>query len=321
MNNVKEEKLYSIIVPVLDITDSLIELSNRIDSVMKKNACIYEIVFVDDGSTNIKTLKTMKQIQSNSNNNISIISFFSNSGQQAAILAGMKLSKGNYVITMDGDLEHRPEDLPSLIDTIGNGDDDVVFGNFETKTHNVVKRFFSFLYTSIEKKILDYPEGTKRSAFWIMKREVADEILKFNTLNPNISILITRITKKIGSSIVTQGRREEGVSAYTWSKMFMLSSALFINNTSILLRVYAIFGVTLSTISILFGGYVLYLKLFTDKQDIYEGTVAIFVSILFFSGIIIIGIATVGEYMARIIQNVEKRPLYSIRKIYKKNSD
>ena len=111
------------------------------------------------------------------------------------------------------------------------------------------------------------------------------------------------------------------MSAYTWSKMFMLSSALFINNTSILLRVYAIFGATLSTISILFGGYVLYLKLFTDKQDIYEGTVAIFVSILFFSGIIIIGIATVGEYMARIIQNVEKRPLYSIRKIYKKNSD
>ena len=241
----QKHDLYSIIVPVLDITDSLIELHNRIDSVMNKNGYEYELIFVDDGSTNIKTLEIMKQIQANSNKDISIISFFSNSGQQAAILAGMKIAKGTYLITMDGDLEHRPEDLLSLIDTISNGKHDVVFGNFKTKTHNMIKRIFSYLYTSIERKVLDYPEGTKRSAFWIMKSEIANEILKFNTLNPNISILVTRITKRIGTAVVTQGKREEGASAYTWSRMIMLASALFINNTAILLRVYAVFGAIL----------------------------------------------------------------------------
>tara|TARA_B100001964_G_C14082619_1_gene531040 strand:- start:120 stop:980 length:861 start_codon:yes stop_codon:yes gene_type:complete len=286
---------------------------------MSQNDFDYELIFIDDGSTNEKTLETMKNIQNNSSTDISIISFFSNSGQQAAILAGMQNAKGNYLITMDGDLEHRPEDLLSLIDTIKNGNYDVVFGNFKTKTHNIVKRFFSSLYTAIEKRILDYPEGTKRSAFWIMKSEVANEILKFNTLNPNISILVTRITKKIGTAIVTQGKREEGGSAYTWSRMFMLASALFINNTAILLRIYAVLGGIVVLASICLGSYLLYID-FTQHHPIYSRKF-LFVSILFFGGVIMIGISIVGEYIARIMQNVERKPLYSIRKIYKKNSD
>tara|TARA_B100000959_G_C14938393_1_gene606696 strand:+ start:190 stop:1143 length:954 start_codon:yes stop_codon:yes gene_type:complete len=315
----QERNLYSIVIPVLNITDSLVELHKRIESIMSQNDFDYELIFIDDGSTNEKTLETMKNIQNNSSTDISIISFFSNSGQQAAILAGMQNAKGNYLITMDGDLEHRPEDLLSLIDTIKNGNYDVVFGNFKTKTHNIVKRFFSSLYTAIEKRILDYPEGTKRSAFWIMKSEVANEILKFNTLNPNISILVTRITKKIGTAIVTQGKREEGGSAYTWSRMFMLASALFINNTAILLRIYAVLGGIVVLASICLGSYLLYID-FTQHHPIYSRKF-LFVSILFFGGVIMIGISIVGEYIARIMQNVERKPLYSIRKIYKKNSD
>ena len=315
----QERNLYSIVIPVLNITDSLVELHKRIESIMSQNDFDYELIFIDDGSTNEKTLETMKSIQNNSSTDISIISFFSNSGQQAAILAGMQNAKGNYLITMDGDLEHRPEDLLSLIDTIKNGNYDVVFGNFKTKTHNIVKRFFSSLYTAIEKRILDYPEGTKRSAFWIMKSEVANEILKFNTLNPNISILVTRITKKIGTAIVTQGKREEGGSAYTWSRMFMLASALFINNTAILLRIYAVLGGIVVLASICLGSYLLYID-FTQHHPIYSRKF-LFVSILFFGGVIMIGISIVGEYIARIMQNVERKPLYSIRKIYKKNSN
>jgi len=315
----QEHNLYSIIIPVLDITDSLIELHKRIDSVMSQNSFDYELIFIDDGSSNEKTLETMKNIQDNSSADISIISFFSNSGQQAAILAGMQNAKGNYLITMDGDLEHRPEDLPSLINAIKNTNHDVVFGHFKTKTHNMVKRFFSSLYTAIEKRILDYPEGTKRSAFWIMKSEVANEVLKFNTLNPNISILVTRITKKIGAAVVTQGKREEGGSAYTWSRMFMLASALFINNTAILLRIYATLGSIFVLVSLCLGSYLLYVDL-TQHHPIYSRKF-LFLSILFFSGVIMIGISIVGEYIARIMQNVERKPLYSIRKIYKKNSN
>jgi len=275
----------------------------------------YELIFIDDGSKNEKTLETMKSIQNNSSADISIISFFSNSGQQAAILAGMQNAKGDYLITMDGDLEHRPEDLPLLINIINNGSHDVVFGNFKTKTHNMVKRFFSYLYTAIEKRILDYPEGTKRSAFWIMKSEIANEILKFNTLNPNISILVTTITKKIGIAPVTQGKREEGGSAYTWSRMFMLASALFINNTAILLRLYTALGGITLLVSISLGSYLLYVDYSIYSQKF------LLVSILFFGGIVMIGISIVGEYIARIMQNVERKPLYSIKKIYRNNRD
>ena len=98
--------------------------------------------------------------------------------------------------------------------------------------------------------------------------------------------------------------------------MFMLGSALFINNTAILLRIYATLGSIFVLVSLCLGSYLLYVDL-TQHHPIYSRKF-LFLSILFFSGVIMIGISIVGEYIARIMQNVERKPLYSIRKIYKK---
>ena len=305
MNEAKD--LYSIIVPVLNITDSLVELSNRIDEVMKSRNYSFEIIFIDDGSTDANTLKTMKKIQASSLIDVTIVSFFKNFGQQAGILAGIKLAKGNYLITMDGDLEHRPEDLFSLIDKQHEGNFDVVFGNFKEKTHGAIKKFFSFIYTSIERKILQYPEGTKRSAFWVMKRAVGEEVLKFNTLNPSLSILIIKVTNRIGSAEIVQGKRGEGESAYTVSKLIFLASSLFINNSGIFLRSFLFFGL-ISLLLVVLG---MFNQVFLEIWYLW--------GLIFLIPLVLIGFAIVGEYLFRIIQNVENQPLYSIREIIKKN--
>ena len=305
MNEAKD--LYSIIVPVLNITDSLVELSNRIDEVMKTRNYSFEIIFIDDGSTDANTLKTMKKIQASSLIDVTIVSFFKNFGQQAGILAGIKLAKGNYLITMDGDLEHRPEDLFSLIDKQQEGNFDVVFGNFKEKTHGAIKKFFSFIYTSIERKILQYPEGTKRSAFWVMKRAVGEEVLKFNTLNPSLSILIIKVTNRIGSAEIVQGKRGEGESAYTVSKLIFLASSLFINNSGIFLRSFLFFGL-ISLLLVVFG---MFNQVFLEIWYLW--------GLICLIPLVLIGFAIVGEYLFRIIQNVENQPLYSIREIIKKN--
>jgi len=305
MNEAKD--LYSIIVPVLNITDSLVELSNRIDEVMKTRNYSFEIIFIDDGSTDANTLKTMKKIQASSLIDVTIVSFFKNFGQQAGILAGIKLAKGNYLITMDGDLEHRPEDLFSLIDKQQEGNFDVVFGNFKEKTHGAIKKFFSFIYTSIERKILQYPKGTKRSAFWVMKRAVGEEVLKFNTLNPSLSILIIKVTNHIGSAEIVQGKRGEGESAYTISKLIFLASSLFINNSGIFLRSFLFFGL-ISLLLVVLG---MFNQVFLEIWYLW--------GLICLIPLVLIGFAIVGEYLFRIIQNVENQPLYSIREIIKKN--
>lgn len=305
MNEAKD--LYSIIVPVLNITDSLVELSNRIDEVMKTRNYSFEIIFIDDGSTDANTLKTMKKIQASSSIDVTIVSFFKNFGQQAGILAGIKLAKGNYLITMDGDLEHRPEDLFSLIDKQQEGNFDVVFGNFKEKTHGAIKKFFSFIYTSIERKILQYPEGTKRSAFWVMKRAVGEEVLKFNTLNPSLSILIIKVTNRIGSAEIVQGKRGEGESAYTVSKLIFLASSLFINNSGIFLRSFLFFGL-ISLLLVVLG---MFNQVFLEIWYLW--------GLICLIPLVLIGFAIVGEYLFRIIQNVENQPLYSIREIIKKD--
>lgn len=304
---VDDKNLYTIIVPVLNITSSLVELAERIHTVMKSEGHAFEIIFIDDGSTNPETLKTMKQIQNKEGIDVTIISFFKNFGQQAGILAGIKNSKGNYLITMDGDLEHRPEDLPLLINQQEKYNHDVVFANFKEKTHGTIKKFFSTIYTTIERKILNYPKGTKRSAFWIMKREVGDQVLKFNSLNPSLSILIIKVTNKIGTVEISQGKRNEGESAYTVSKLIFLASSLFINNSGFILRSYVFFG--LITLAILSSA------IFFDGMNNF----VIFWILYVILPLILIGFAIVGEYLFRIIQNVEKQPLYLIRQIIKKD--
>jgi len=305
MNENKD--LYSIIVPVLNITDSLVELTNRIDTVLKSRNYSFEIIFIDDGSTDPNTLETMKKIQESSLIDVTVISFFKNFGQQAGILAGIKLAKGNYLITMDGDLEHRPEDLFSLIDKQKEGNFDVVFGNFKEKTHGATKKFFSFIYTSIERKILQYPKGTKRSAFWVMKRAVGEEVLKFNTLNPSLSILIIKVTNHIGSAEIVQGKRGEGESAYTIPKLILLASSLFINNSGIFLRSFLVFA-SISFLLVVLG---FFSQIFLKIWYLFALTCLI--------PIVLIGFAIVGEYLFRIIQNIENHPLYSIREIIKKD--
>ena len=222
-------------------------------------------------------------------------------------MAGIKNSKGNYLITMDGDLEHRPEDLPLLINQQEKYNHDVVFANFKEKTHGTIKKFFSTIYTTIERKILNYPKGTKRSAFWIMKREVGDQVLKFNSLNPSLSILIIKVTNKIGTVEISQGKRNEGESAYTVSKLIFLASSLFINNSGFILRSYVFFG--LITLAILSSA------IFFDGMNNF----VIFWILYVILPLILIGFAIVGEYLFRIIQNVEKQPLYLIRQIIKKD--
>ncbi|NSW88600.1 glycosyltransferase [bacterium] len=302
-----DKNLYTIIVPVLNITTSLVELTSRIQSVMNSEGHSFEIIFIDDGSTNVETLKIMKDIQKKEGVEVTIISFFKNFGQQAGILAGINNAKGNYLITMDGDLEHRPEDLPLLIKEQANFDHDVVFANFTEKTHGAIKKFFSTIYTTIERKILKYPKGTKRSAFWIMKKEVGEQVLKFNSLNPSLSILIIKVTNKIGTVEVPQGKRDEGESAYTVSKLIYLASSLFINNSGFILRSYLFFG--LITLGIFISTLV-----FKPMENI--ATIWLLFIVI---PLIVIGFAIIGEYLFRIIQNVEKQPLYLIREIIKKD--
>jgi glycosyltransferase involved in cell wall biosynthesis len=302
--------IYSVIIPVYNLVDSLAELVKRIDDSFNSISKSYEIIFVDDGSENIQTLVKMKELQELYSTKISIISLFTNSGQQSAILCGLKESSGDFILTLDGDLEHRPEDIINLIDNLDGND--IVFGIFKTKTHGPIKKLFSSIYTSIERFALKYPKGTKRSAFWLMTKDLSKIILEFNTLYPNISIMSVISSKKIASTEVVQGLRTEGESQWTFLMLLRLASSLFINNTSILLRLYAFIGVVLSLISFIYGSYLIYIKLFTYNY-IVPGTTAIFVSILFFSGILILGTSLLGEYLVRILQNIERKPLYIIR--------
>ena len=312
-NNVE----YSIIIPVYNSDSSLIELNERIKNVFKNiiNKS-YELIFIDDGSDNIYTWDVLEKL-SNENNKVTVIQLMRNFGKSSALICGFSFVKGKFVIIMDDDLQHLPEDIPLLLK---QREHDIVIAEFKQKKHSIFKRVSSRIKGWFDYKLIGKPKHIKNSAFILVKREVINAINKLNILNPFLSALLFYITKDIVNVTCNHGDRQYGKSGYTLSKLLKQFSNLIINNSSLLLRVVAYIGVSFSLISFILIVYYAY-RYFVIDISLF-GWHTIITLVLFIGGLILFSVGIIGEYLIRIISGVEKKPPYIIRdKIFGKNID
>jgi len=302
---------YSIVIPVYKSTSSLIELANRIDKLfISMPGNVYELIFVNDSPFDSKTVKTLESLARKSPNVI-VIELMKNFGQQAAILCGIDFATGDYIVTMDDDLQHYPEDIPKLIK---KNNHDVVIGKFKSKKHSFFKRNASEIKGYFDYIILGKPRWLKLSPFRMIKTEVAKLMVKRNTPHPFISALLFEITDDLVNVDIDHYPRLEGNSSYTFSKMVQLFGNLIINNSSLLLRLVGYLGVTIALAASVAAFALLIRKLFFGY--LLEGWASIIVLILFFGGLTLLTLGIIGEYLIRIIATAEERPTFHVRKIY-----
>ena len=300
------EPKYSIVIPVFNSSTSLIELSEQLLLFFKKIP--FEIIFIDDGSTNPLTWHTIESL-SNIHPYISGTRFRKNFGKPSALLCGFQEAQGKYIITMDDDLQHHPEELSKLI---SQQEHDVVIGLFPKKKHSLLKRILSKIKNRIEVWAYQKPKSITVSPFKLIRKEVISDILKIKSNKPFIASLLFAVTHDVVNVSVLHKKRKYDSSGFTFIKMSQTLTNLLFNNSSILLQLVAVLGVFLSTICLGITVYLLFEKILRGNT-INESTVLMLTTSII-GGVLLFATGVIGEYLIRIISGVEKRPAYFVSK-------
>lgn len=267
----------------------------------------FEIILVDDGSPNKETWPTLEGL-AKKHSEVRAFLLTKNFGKQGAVLCGFEHARGAYIFTLDDDLQHLPEDIPAFLP---HKDHDVVIGVSDHKRHSLFKRFASNLKARFDERLIGKPRSLKLGPFKLFKREVVQHLLRIKTTHPLIGAMIFMVTKDIVNVQIDHGKRKYGKSGFTVGRMFKQFSNLLFNHSYVLLRWVAVLGILLSILSFLLAIFYAFKKVFVGVQV--SGWTSIIVILLLSTGIILFSMGIIGEYLLRIIKNVEGTPPYFVR--------
>lgn len=303
----------SIVIPVYNSAPCLVPLVAQLETSLRTLAPVYEIIFVEDDSPD-DSWEILTSIQKE-NRNVSIYRLMRNAGQHAATLCGLSHARFEVVVTMDDDLQHRPDQLVHLVtELLNHPETDCVFGIFKKKFHKPYRNFGSDLIRSINNKAFGLPRDKGTSGFRVMKHSLAKAMAEQKSVNPSLPVILFNCTRKVRSVEVAHAPRYAGESNYTLVKQFRLAFDNICNATMLPLRLVSMAGVTLSGISVLLSLQVLF-KYFTGIINA-PGWTTVVLLICFFSGMIMLSLGIIGEYLVRVLREVNKKPLYIVREAH-----
>lgn len=219
----------SAVIPVYNSEIYLDELYAELSSVLDGIANIYEIILVDDGSRDNSYDKMLELYHKNSN--IKIIRLDSNFGQQNALICGFHFASGDYVVTLDDDLQHPPKEIIKLLNKIQEGYD-IVYGIPFKKHHPFYRNLGTRLTDYLFYKICSKPKEIKVSSFRIMKKSLVRKITEDKTSFVYLSAITFKNTKNVANITVTHNSRKYGKSNYNFFKLIKQFTKLYVYYSS-----------------------------------------------------------------------------------------
>ena len=303
--------LYSIVIPVFNSEKSLEILYSRIvnvfDNELKQP---FEMILVDDCSKD-NSYKIIKQLSAK-DPRVKGIQLAVNHGQQKAVLCGFRHTKGDFIITMDDDLQHPPEQIHILIDAMNESDDwDVIIGAYDSKQHNFLRKFGSSLMNLSHNIIYKKPKDLHMTSFRLIRRYVIDNLNRINISQPTVGVLLLQSTKRIKNVKVHHDKRAYGKSGYDFKKLVKLFLRNVITNSDLPLLAVMYFGIFSLIASICLGLFFL-IRYFVVGISITGWTSSILL-LLFFGGAALFSIGLIGRYLINIMLEAKKYPAYFIR--------
>ena len=202
----------SVIVPVLNEAGTVGELSERVAEVLDRIGRRFEILFVDDGSAD-ETRQRVKEAHE-IDNRVKLVSLRRNFGKAAALCAGFDHSRGEILITMDGDLQDDPGEIPRFLEKLQSEDLDLVSGWKQQRQDPASKRYPSWLFNWVTRKLASVDLHDFNCGFKAYRREVLDEIALYGELHRYIPVLASRRGFSLGELSVVHQPREHGTSKY-----------------------------------------------------------------------------------------------------------
>ena len=290
----------SVVIPVFNEEEVVLKLYDKLKETLENYK--YELLFIDDGSTD-NTLNILKQIYQENKLNVKVVSFSRNFGKEAAMYAGLKKAKGEYTVIIDGDLQQNPKYLLEMIDFLDNNKD---YDSICMKQNS--KRFFQNKFYKIMNKYSNIQIVEGASDFRMFRKYMVESIISLAEKDRFSKGLFSWIGYKTYYKDYIVEPREGGKSKWSFSKLTRYALDGIINFSSFPLRIPTILGIISTLLSIL---YLLIILIMTILQTNIDFTVSIICALIFFaSGIQLICISIIGEYLHKIFNETKNRPLY-----------
>lgn len=303
--------LYSVVVPVYNSAPTLEELYSRVRAVFDDVVGQpFEMILVDDGSHD-GSYEVMKQLRAN-DSRVRIVQLANNFGQHPALLCGFSLVKGDFIITIDDDLQHPPEEIPKLIDVMNNRDDvDVIIAKYENRKHNLIRRLGTRVSVYATSKMLGKDPDLEITSFRLIRRFIVDSIVAMNVRLPQIGNLLVATSGHIINVTVRHDARKYGHSGYTFRRLAHDLLHDIITHSALPLVIVRDLGLLSFVVSLTLGlfYFVRYLMFGTSVK----GWLTIVLLLLGYSGITLLSMGIVGHYLMNILDETRKMPNYTIR--------
>ena len=299
----------SVVIPVYGSSTILPALAQRLEAALSPafGTGNYEVVLVhdcgpDDAWEVIRSLSATRPW-------LRGLDLRRNAGQHNAIMAGLRVARGRYVVTMDDDLQHDPEDVPRLVEALRAGAD-LVYAQFPRKQHALWKRLGSRFNDRVAQWLLKKPRGLYLSPFRAFDGGLRGEVLRYQGPFVYLDGLLLQSTLRIETVTATHHSRGDGRSGYSLRKSVSLWLQMATSFSIVPLRMVSLAGALASCLAFVVALAVLVQKL--RHPDLPVGWASLIVTILFMGGLQLLALGAIGEYTGRVLLNVNNRPQYVV---------
>lgn len=305
-----DEPRLSIVIPMLNESANLPALFSRLFPVLDGLSIPFEVIAIDDGSRDA-TL-SMLQAKAAERPELKVLSFARNFGQHAGVMAGFEASRGEWVITLDADLQNPPEEIPKLVEVLASGHDLI-----NTIRQGRIDSWFRKTASRIVNATARNMSGIHLNDFGCMlrgyHRDVVQAMIRrreFKTFIPALAMLYARRPIEIP---VEHSARAEGVSNYSLWKLFSLQLDLITSFSLAPLRLLFTLGGVIAALGFGFGFFLVLARVVLGSGWAVEGVFTLFAILFMFIGAQFVAFGLLGEYIGRIYQEVRERPTYLLQ--------
>jgi undecaprenyl-phosphate 4-deoxy-4-formamido-L-arabinose transferase len=307
----------SLVIPVFNEERNLAELIRRCLQACSSIGKSFEIVLVDDGSSDASAQIISQEAQKNGGKIVGVL-LNRNYGQHAAVMAGFAESRGRIVVTLDADLQNPPEEVPNLVRKMDEGFD--VVGTVRLNRRDTLfRKVASRIVNKAARKatgVLMHDYGCMLRAY---SRHVVDAMLQCHERSTFIPVLANSFARKAAEIEVKHAERPDGESKYSLWKLINLQFDLLTSMTTFPLRVLTVVGACVSAMGIGFGIFLLVMRLVHGSAWAAQGVFTLFAVLFMFIGAQFVGMGMLGEYIGRIYNDVRARPRYFVHEVVGRN--
>ena len=301
----------SVVVPTFNEEATLGALFRRIVAIVEHATPDYEVVVVNDGSTD-RTLSILTEAHI-SNPRVRVVNLSRNFGKEAALTAGLNYSTGDVIIPLDADLQHPPELIPKMVAKWREGYDMVVAVRADRRGESALKRASADLFYRVIQRLSDVPIPAHAGDFRLLDRQVVEALKLLPERTRFMKGLFAWVGFRQTRITFDPPPRTAGRSKWRYSKLWNFALDGIFSSTTLPLRIWTYLGFGLASVAL---AYMLVIVLRTLIHGIeVPGYASLAAMLLFFSGINMIGLGILGEYVGRIFVEAKRRPQYLVRDV------